>query len=158
MSLEIERKFLVSDCSFLRGIEGIECLQGYIPGRTRSAVRVRIKGDRGFLTLKSATSGLTRSEFEYEIPLQDARDILDLLCEKPFVEKTRYEVDFCGDLWEIDVFAGQNEGLVLAEIELRSEDQAVAVPPWLGPEVSHDPRYFNSQLARTPYVQWREQS
>lgn len=154
MAEEIERRFLVADRSFLRGLEGVECTQGYIAGRERSAVRIRIKGGRGFLTIKSATRGLVRSEFEYEIPLEDAREMLELLCDEPLVEKTRYEVPFAGDLWEVDVFGGLNNGLVLAEIELRRADQNFEKPPWLGAEVSHDGRYFNSQLARRPYSTW----
>ncbi len=154
MAEEIERKFLVADPSFLHGVEGIDCTQGYMPGRERSVVRIRIKGQRGFLTIKSAARGIARSEFEYEIPLSDAREMLALLCDKPLVEKTRYEVSFADNLWEVDVFSGLNNGLVLAEIELEAADQDFEKPPWLGREVSHDDRYFNSQLARNPYSTW----
>ena len=155
MAQEIERKFLVADRLFLRGLEGIDCTQGYVPGRARSAVRIRTKGQRGFLTIKSPTRGIVRSEFEYEIPLVDAQEMLELFCDKPLIEKTRYEVPFAGDVWEVDVFGGPNTGLVLAEIELGTADQVFEKPPWLGEEVSHDARYFNSQLARNPYSSWR---
>jgi CYTH domain-containing protein len=116
MASEIERKFLVADCGFLAGREGIYLKQGYIPGRTRAAARIRIRGDEGYIALKSETTGISRSEYEYEIPLADAEEMLELFCEKPFVEKTRYEVEYEGMRWEVDVFYGANEGLALAEL------------------------------------------
>mgnify|MGYP001188547243 FL=1 len=155
MGQEVERKFLVADPSFLTSLSGSQVKQGYIPGKTRSAARIRVRDGIGFLTLKSETRGITRSEFEYEIPLDDAEEMLDGLCEPPLIEKTRYFVEWKGYAWEIDVFHGDNEGLIVAEIELASTDQAFAKPPWLGREVSLDARYFNSNLARTPYVDWR---
>ena len=155
MGQEVERKFLVADPSFLTSLSGSQVKQGYIPGKTRSAARIRVCDGIGFLTLKSETRGITRSEFEYEIPLDDAEEMFDILCEPPLIEKTRYFVEWKGYAWEIDVFHGDNEGLIVAEIELASADQAFAKPPWLGREVSLDARYFNSNLARTPYVDWR---
>ena len=156
MGQEIERKFLVANPSFLTSLSGSHVKQGYIPGKTRSAARIRICDGVGFLTLKSETRGITRSEFEYEIPLDDAEEMLDILCGRPLIEKTRYLVEWKGHVWEVDVFQGDNEGLIVAEIELATVDQAFAKPPWLGREVSLDARYFNSNLARTPYVNWRD--
>lgn len=156
MAQEIERKFLVADESFLTSSTGSYVKQGYIPGETRSAARIRIRQGRGFLTLKSDTRGITRSEYEYEIPLVDAEEILEILCGKPLIEKTRYLVEYKGHTWEIDVFHGENEGLVLAEVELDHAEEAFEKPPWLGREVSLDKRYFNSNLARIPYVDWSD--
>mgnify|MGYP002842714374 FL=1 len=156
MGQEIERKFLVADPSFLTSLGGSHVKQGYIPGKTRSAARIRICDGVGFLTLKSETRGITRSEFEYEIPLDDAEEMLDILCGRPLIEKTRYLVEWKGHVWEVDVFQGDNEGLIVAEIELATAGQAFAKPHWLGREVSLDARYFNSNLARTPYVNWRD--
>ncbi|MFT5090407.1 MAG: adenylate cyclase [Candidatus Latescibacterota bacterium] len=154
MALEIERKFLVADPAFLDDLQGAYFKQGYIEGRNRSAARIRLLDDRAFLTLKGVTRGFVRSEYEYEIPVQDAREMLEELCEKPLIEKMRYEVEFAGNTWEVDVFYGESEGLLMAEIELESEGQNFARPPWLGEEVSDDPRYFNSSLVRNPYRQW----
>ncbi|MEC8645438.1 MAG: CYTH domain-containing protein [Candidatus Latescibacterota bacterium] len=156
MGQEIERKFLVADPSFLTSLSGSHVKQGYIPGKTRSAARIRVRDGIGFLTLKSETRGITRNEFEYEIPLDDAEEMLNGLCEPPLIEKTRYFVEWKSHAWEIDVFHGDNEGLIVAEIELATADQAFVKPPWLGREVSLDARYFNSNLARTPYVDWRD--
>ena len=111
-------------------------------------------GERAFLTLKGATRGFVRSEYEYEIPVQDAREMLEEFCEKPLIEKVRYEVEFAGNTWEVDVFYGENEGLLMAEIELANEEQEFEKPVWLGREISEDPRYFNSSLVRNPYKRW----
>ena len=153
MGREIERKYLVRDNQVLEGREGVYYRQGYIPGRERAALRCRIKDGKGFLTLK-AGKGISHSEFEYQIPLGDAEEILELLCEKPFIEKTRYEIEHAGLVWEVDVFHAENEGLVVAEVELEREDQKVEVPPWVGEEVSQDARYFNASLAVDPYKNW----
>jgi adenylate cyclase len=154
LPLEIERRFLLADSAFLEPLEGTYFKQGYIQGRKRSAARIRVLGERAFLTLKGATRGLVRSEYEYEIPVQDAREMLEEFCEKPLIEKVRYEVDFAGNTWEIDVFYGENEGLLMAEIELESAEQEFEKPAWLGREISEDPRYFNSSLVRNPYKKW----
>ena len=154
MAKEIERKFLVKDDLFLQGLNGVDYKQGYILGRARAAVRIRIVGDRGFITLKGATAGISRSEFEYEIPLSDANQILEQFCQKPFIKKTRYEVRHAGCTWEVDVFHGDNAGLIMAEIELEAEQQSVEIPPWAGHEVTDDSRYFNANLAVTPYGSW----
>jgi adenylate cyclase len=153
MAQEIERKFLV-DGRWSPPGPGTPFCQGYIasaPGRT---VRVRIEGTEGRLTIKGPASGLTRSEFEYPIPLDDARELLESLCDRPFVEKVRYRVPHGNHVWEVDVFGGENAGLVVAEVELGAEDEDFSRPEWLGPEVSHDPRYANSRLAQVPYRTW----
>jgi adenylate cyclase len=156
MSNEIERNYLVRDDRFLCGRDGVRLTQGYIPGRQHAAARVRISGERGFITFKGEATGISRREFEYEIPLVDAEEMLQLLCEKPFIEKMRYEIEHAGSIWEVDVFGGDNEGLVVAEIELEREDQEIDLPPWLGDEVSGDERYFNASLAIDPYKNWRK--
>ena len=157
MAQEIERKFLVADPSFLKPLTGSQIKQGYIAGKERSAARIRIRDSGAFLTLKSETRGITRSEFEYEIPLADAEEMLETLCAPPHIEKTRYVVEWKGHTWEIDVFHGGNEGLIVAEIELATADQAFEKPPWLGREVSQDARYFNSNLAHCPCGDWLDE-
>jgi len=128
--------------------------QGYLTSDARCSVRVRVADDQGFLNIKSGTLGIQRSEYEYPIPLAEAEEILDTLCEKPLLEKTRHYLRFDGRLWEIDEFAGANAGLIVAEVELDDPDQPFARPDWVGEEVSHDLRYYNSQLARHPYTTW----
>jgi len=152
---EIERKFLVAPGYLPPGYpaSGVRMVQGYVPTSNETAVRVRIAGDTAWLTLKTPRVELTRREFEYEIPVVEAADILELLCSHR-VEKTRTNVEHAGHTWEIDVFAGANEGLVLAEIELPSESTAFERPEWLGEEVSFDPRYTNSALSRDPFGTW----
>jgi len=153
LPLEIERKFLVIP-GWRPSTPGTPFRQGYIassPGRT---VRVRIEGTEGRLTLKGPATGFSRAEFEYPIPLADAQELLDTLCTSPLVEKTRHLVPFEGHTWEVDVFGGLNAGLIVAELELATEDEAFARPPWLGPEVTSDPRYANSRLAVEPYTTW----
>jgi adenylate cyclase len=152
---EIERKFLVDTRSWWPSTAGVLYRQGYLSSAKECVVRVRIAGEHGYLTIKGPTSGITRSEFEYPIPLADAAALLDGLCQRPLIEKTRHREAFAGRIWEVDVFHGDNEGLVVAEIELASAADDVAVPPWAGPEVSDDPRYFNSNLVANPYRNWR---
>ncbi len=155
MSSEIERKFLLRDESW-RALarDPVRMRQGYLVGTARASVRVRVSAGRAWLNLKSATVGVTRAEFDYEIPASDAEQILDTLCQRPLIEKTRYFVDHAGHLWEIDVFEGDNAGLVVAEIELRREDETFELPPWAGEEVSHDRRYYNAALVNRPYSSW----
>lgn len=153
MGREIERKYLVTAAWVPQG-EGTHFQQGYLSSQKERVVRVRIEGDRAKLTIKGVTTGVTRAEFEYDLPLEDARILLDQLCERPLIDKHRHVERHGGHTWEIDVFHGDNDGLVLAEVELASEDEAVALPPWAGPEVSGDPRYFNSNLLKTPYKSW----
>ncbi|MBU2513339.1 CYTH domain-containing protein [bacterium] len=154
MAIEIERKFLVKDNNW-RGVEGTRFRQGYLNREIDRTVRVRIAGDHGFITIKGKTTKATRPEFEYEIPLKDAEEMLDTLCLRPLIEKTRYLVEFEGAIFEVDEFTGENSGLVIAELELNTESQPFPKPDWLGEEVTNDPRYFNSNLVKNPYSRWR---
>ena len=154
MGREIERKFLVADSSWKGGATGTLYRQGYLSDVKERTVRVRIAGDRGFLTVKGKSRGLTRAEFEYAIPAEDAAAMLDGLCEKPLIEKTRYRVPFGAHTWEVDEFHGANAGLVVAEVELASADEEPALPPWVGREVSRDARYFNANLVKRPFTTW----
>jgi len=154
MGVEIERKFLVRDESWKAQGQGVLLRQGYLSSAPERTVRIRIEGESATLTIKGKSTGATRAEWEYAIPLQDAQALLDGLCERPFIEKKRYRISFEGMVWEVDEFLGENAGLVVAEIELASEDQAFARPGWLGEEVTHDARYFNSSLLRNPYSRW----
>lgn len=153
MAIEIERKFLVVGDSW-RTVEGVYSRQGYLCGEIDRVVRVRVIHDRGYLTVKGRTVGVTRYEYEYEIPVDDADQMLDDLCEKPLIEKYRYTLDHGGQEWEIDEFLGQNAGLIVAEVELESLEQEIVLPPWVGSEVSDDPRYFNINLMKKPYCTW----
>lgn len=157
MTKEIERKFLVTDTSWRQGAIGYLYRQGYIPTQNQATVRARVIGDRGYLTIKGPTIGLTRQEFEYEIPLTDAEAMLSGLCQPPLIEKRRYRITVGNHLWEVDEFLGENEGLILAEIELEAEAEAFVFPSWVGEEVSADPAYFNSNLARNPYRSWKSE-
>jgi len=155
MGVEIERKFLVADDSWrAEATSAVRIMQGYLAHTDSATIRVRIKGDAGFLTIKGSTQGVTRSEYEYPISVQDAEQMLATLAEGPVIDKVRHLVPVAGHVWEVDIFAGDNEGLVLAEVELPSDDTVFALPSWAGPEVSHDPRYFNVNLARHPYREW----
>ena len=154
MGLEIERKFLVVDDSWNTGAHGVHYRQGYLAVGPPVAIRVRVAGEQAILNIKKATLAITRDEFEYPIPLEDGQAILEHLCEGHVIEKTRYKVSFAGMTWEVDVFEGVNQGLVVAEIELRDEAQTLLRPPWVGEEVSGDPRYLNSSLSRHPYTEW----
>jgi adenylate cyclase len=155
MATEIEHKFLIRDDRWRQQVErSAPMRQGYLTSDARCSVRVRVAGDQGFLNIKSGTLGIQRSEYEYPIPLAEAEEILDTLCEKPLLEKTRHYLHFGGRLWEIDEFAGDNTGLIVAEVELSRPDEPFARPDWLGEDVSHDIRYYNSQLARHPYNTW----
>ncbi len=154
MGIEIERKFLVRDDGWrIAADEGVACRQGYLASGEGATVRVRIMGKEAFLTIKGpSTGGLARPEFEYPIPVADAQALLDL-CGN-VVEKTRHRVLHGGLTWEVDLFAGDNTGLVLAEVELEAEAQAVELPEWAGPEVTGDVRYYNAYLARHPFILW----
>lgn len=155
MATEIERKFLViSDAWRAVAAPGVRFRQGYLSGTGKASVRVRVEGDAANLNIKSATLGVRRSEFEYPIPLDDANEMLDHLCSGGIVEKTRYLVTVGDHVWEVDVFEGQNDGLVVAEIELDHEDEGFERPAWAGEEVSHDQRYYNVYLADHPYPTW----
>lgn len=156
MATEIERKFLVNGTAWHPQSGGVMLRQGYLSSVKERVVRVRVAGEQAFITIKGITRDVSRLEFEYGIPVADASRMLDLLCERPLVEKTRYAVFVDGHRWEIDEFHGENAGLVVAEIELESETEAFSRPEWLGREVSSDPRYFNSNLAREPWSRWRD--
>ncbi len=156
MAVEIERKFLVADVSATavwRAAPGVPYRQGYLNRDKTRTVRVRLAGDAAFLTIKGVSVGATRAEFEYAIPLGDAHALL-ALCDGPLVEKTRYVLQHAGTTWEVDDFAGDNAGLVVAEVELHSEAQVFDKPDWLGEEVTQDARYFNSNLASLPFQRW----
>jgi len=154
MGIEIERKFLVeSDGWKAVAGAGMACRQGYLASDPEKTVRVRIIGEQAFLTIKGVTSGISRPEFEYEIPVAEAADMMEM-CGSAIVEKTRYFIGYGGMVWELDVFSGANEGLVMAEIELESEAQEFGRPDWVGKEVSVDPHYYNAYLARHPFTAW----
>jgi len=152
MGIEIERKFLVTGAGWRQGA-GTPYSQGYLNRDAQRTVRVRIAGERAFLTVKGISKGATRSEFEYAIPAGDARQLLEL-ADGPVIEKVRRIVEHAGSRWEVDEFFGDNAGLVVAELELESEAQAFERPEWLGREVTGDSRYYNSSLAAHPYKDW----
>ena len=154
MGTEIERKFLVRDNSFRSMAQGTRYRQGYLSSAKERVVRVRTIDDKGFLTIKGITTGATRVEYEYEIPLKEAEAMLDELCEQPLIEKNRYKIAYKGFIWEVDEFFGENQGLILAEVELESEDQSYDKPEWIADEVTGDPKYFNSNLIKNPYKNW----
>ena len=152
MGIEIEKKFLVKNNSWKK-VEGIYYLQGYLTTEGVT-VRARIVKDLAWLTIKGKGAGAVRPEFEYEIPVEDARFILENLCQKPLIEKHRYFVEDEGLVWEVDEFHGENEGLVVAELELESENVEIVKPEWVGDEVTHDRRYANASLVKNPYNNW----
>jgi CYTH domain-containing protein len=156
MGTEIERKFLVGDRSVVANLVGTVMRQGYLSVDPFRTVRVRVSGQRAFVTIKGAPSdsGASRAEYEYGIPVSDAEELLDRLALRPLIEKMRYRVTVGTLVWEIDVFAGDNDGLVVAEVELPSEATAVILPEWIGEEVTGDPRYYNASLVTHPYRDW----
>ena len=154
MSIEIERKFLVTDESWRKGAVGVRIQQGYLSIEKARTVRVRRAGDQAFLTIKGAVTGVSRPEYEYAIPVTDAEELLATMCLRPQIEKIRYSVSRGAHVWEIDVFDRENAGLIVAEIELTHPDEAFERPAWLGNEVSADPRYFNSNLLAHPFSSW----
>lgn len=156
MAVEIERKYLVIPEKLPSLHDGELILQSYVPTKNDSTVRVRLCGASAFVTLKGPMQGISRAEFEYPIPPADAHDMLTSLCSPGAIEKTRYKVLNNGMVWEIDVFAGTNNGLILAEIELESEAQAFNLPDWAGAEVSTDLRYSNQALMQTPWSTWQK--
>ncbi|MCS0581829.1 CYTH domain-containing protein [Massilia pinisoli] len=158
MGVEIERKFLLANEGW-RG-QGIatRMRQGYLVADPVRTVRVRIEGGRAVITIKGKTTGASRGEWEYDIPVFDATELLDGLCEQPQVEKIRHRIEHAGHTWEVDEFLGLNAGLVVAEIELGAEDEAFEKPDWIGVEVTGDKRYYNSSLIRQPYSQWPDKT
>jgi len=152
MPKEIERKFLVKSDMWRQSAEGVPYVQAYI--EADCTVRIRLVGNDGFITLKGRPTGLTRSEFEYAIPAEDAKAMITELCKNPYIEKTRYKVVHANHVWEIDEFHGDNTGLIVAEIELSEEKEAFAKPDWLGAEVTDDGRYYNASLVEYPFKDW----
>lgn len=152
MAIEIERKFLIVGEGW-RSAPAVYFCQGYLNRSKERTVRIRVAGEQGYLTIKGATSGVSRAEFEYEIPLADAQQMLTL-CDGPLIEKYRRKISYEGMLWEVDEFLGENQGLVVAEIELESEHQKFAKPDWVGEEVTQDARYYNSNLSAQPFCKW----
>jgi adenylate cyclase len=153
MGKEIERKYLVKGDAWRKLAPGVRYRQGYLSTVKERTVRVRTVDAKAYLTVKGLTVGATRHEFEYEIPTADAAVLLDM-CEQPLVEKVRYRIPFQGLTWEVDEFEGVNRGLIVVECELTSEDQRIERPPWVGEEVTGDPRYFNSNLIAHPFTTW----
>ena len=156
MKTEIERKFLVVSDAWREAADGGRlCEQGYISSDPENiTVRVRVFGSQGFLTLKGPTKGISRSEMEYEIPVEEAAHMLQNFCGDRVISKTRYLLKINGLRWEIDEFFGKNTGLIVAEIELIAEDQPFEKPDWLGEEVSYDPCYLNAVLVQRPFLEW----
>ena len=156
MAKEIERKYLVKNNDWQKLAQGVFYCQGYISTTGKQTVRVRIVGEQGYLTLKGENIGQTRSEFEYSIPLADAQEILETLCDRPLIEKIRYKIPLGDLIWEVDQFLGDNAGLIIAEVELTDENQEIDLPEWIDRQVS-DPKYYNANLAKYPYSQWENE-
>ena len=154
MAKEIERKYLVRGDSWRGLAEGSVYRQGYIATQEKATVRIRIIGEKSYLTIKSPSIKYSRLEFEYPIPVEDAQEILETLCERPFIEKIRYKIESGGLVWEIDEFLGDNEGLITAEIELDNETDEFQKPDWLSDEVSDQNKYYNSSLSTHPFKSW----
>lgn len=152
--IEIERKFLVSNNSFLDDFSrSNRIVQGYLSSQPERTVRVRIKGENGYLTIKGKSEGFSRYEWEKEINIEEAEKLLQL-CESGVIDKIRYDVIVGTHIFEVDVFYGENEGLILAEIELQTEDETFEKPNWLGEEVTEDIKYYNSYLSKNPFKNW----
>jgi len=154
MAIEIERKFLVLQEQLPPLADGVRIEQAYIPTSTGITVRVRLAGDTGFIGIKTRTTNLSRNEYEFPIPPEVAMEMFGAVCQGARIEKHRYLLEHDGGLWEIDVFGGANEGLIVAEIELDREDQAISLPAWIGEEVTFDARFSNYNLANNPYSDW----
>lgn len=154
MAKEIERKFLVDPNKLPSLSNGDVIKQGYIPTRDLTTVRIRIRSNTAFLTIKGETQGNTRSEFEYTIPITDAEHMMEELCQGPKIDKTRYLIHGKKHTWELDIFHGDNDGLIVAEIELGQENEEITLPEWVTEEVSGDHKYYNSQLLANPYKDW----
>lgn len=156
MSLEIERKFLVEGNFKSEAYASDRIVQGYLCSAKERTVRVRINGKKGYLTIKgiSNDNGTTRYEFEKEISLKEAEELLKL-CEPGIIDKVRFRIKQENHVWEVDEFHADNEGLIMAEIELSSEDESFTIPEWLGKEVTGDKRYYNSMLSKNPYKDWK---
>jgi adenylate cyclase len=152
---EIERKFKVINDSWKKSIDKTtKIVQSYLTNEINKSIRIRIAGENAFLTIKGATNNISRDEFEYEIPMKDAQQLLAGYCLANPIEKMRYSIQFGGLEWTIDVFSGMNEGLLVAEVELESENQKIEIPDWAGEELSNDERYYNAYLSRKPFTEW----
>ncbi len=159
MAVEIEHKFLLANNDWRKQVSySVKYKQGYLSAVATSSIRVRVSNDKAWLNIKSATIGTHRHEYEYEIPLSDAQEIITNLCRKPIIEKTRHIVIDDNNTWEIDEFEGDNSGLIVAEIELLEVGADFSIPAWLGEEVTSDHRYYNNNLASHPYSVWRDHS
>lgn len=158
MGVEIERKFLVKGNRWRELAPGTLYRQGYLANSAERTVRVRIAGNQGYITIKGQTEGIARSEFEYSIPVEDAAQLLDHLCDRPLIEKYRHKIAIDDVIWEVDEFLGENQGLIIAEVELQDANQAIALPDWIGQEVSDDPRYYNASLTKHPFTRWANPS
>lgn len=154
MGIEIERKFLIDETKLPPLTNGYTIKQGYIPTRDHTTVRIRIRNKEAFLTIKGKSEGASRLEFEYPIPLADAQAMITNLCSTSLIDKTRYLINHEGHTWELDVFEGANKGLIVAKIELGSEEEVFTLPEWVSEEVTYQVRYFNSQLVENPYTEW----
>jgi CYTH domain-containing protein len=155
MGHEIEKKFLITNDNWRSLGTGKDYCQGYLNSGDGATLRIRTIGERGIITVKGPNEDGKRLEFEYDIPYQDAREMLDSLCRKPLIEKTRYKIPFGGFIWEVDEFKGENVGLIFAEIELTAVDQTFEIPEWIGEEVTGDIRYYNANLVSYPFSQWK---
>lgn len=156
MALEIEHKFLIKNDEWKKHIhKSLEYKQGYLISDSKRSVRIRLSENKAWLNIKSATIGNSRHEFEYEIPMDEGKEILETLCEKPIIEKIRHLVNFAQHTWEIDVFSGDNNGLIVAEVELAEAGEDFAKPEWIDKEVTEDLRYYNNSLCKNPYKDWK---
>ena len=156
MALEIEHKFLLKNNDWQKDIKkSSRYKQGYLISDSKKSIRIRTSNDRAWLNIKSATIGTHRHEYEYEIPYNEGEEILNTLCEKPLIEKTRHLVPYDQHIWEIDVFTGDNEGLIVAEIELSQVGELFSKPSWIDMEVTDDLRYYNNKLCKNPYKNWK---
>ena len=156
MGIEIERKYLVNGTDWKKQGKGQFYQQGYLSSHPDRTVRIRRVENTGYVTIKGKASGASRTEYEYPIPVQDAIAMLDQLCEKPLIEKVRYRIAYQGLVWEVDEFQGENLGLVVAEVELTADDQAIELPAWVGREVTGEKKYYNSNLIKHPFSTWSQ--
>jgi CYTH domain-containing protein len=154
MAKEIERKFLVLNDDYKKQCEGVLYKQGFLSTHKERVVRIRLVGNKGYLTVKGITRNISRCEYEYEIPFEEAEHMLNEICEKPIIIKKRFKIPMDSFVWEVDEFLEENKGLVIAEIELEYEHQEFPKPSWLGKEVSGDPKYYNAKLVRFPFSKW----
>jgi len=155
LAIEIERKFTIKNESWRKQVSKSQrYIQGYLAGNERTSVRIRVAGESANINIKSATLGIFRQEYEYPIPLQDAEKMLADLCEKPVIDKVRHFVNYANKVWEIDEFNGENEGLIVAEIELNNIDEQFELPDWADKDVSDDKRYYNVSLVKHPFKDW----